>query len=77
MIKRAAAARTAEQTGDKARRGGVPVFGGTTPEPPDVRQGARMKLVGGDSGGVEHESLIVQVLLAPSERRRGSTVRYQ
>jgi hypothetical protein len=36
-----------------------------------------MKLVNGDSGRVEHESLIVQVLLAPSERRRGSTVRYQ
>ena len=32
-----------------------------------------MKLIGGDSGRVEHESLIVQVLLAPSERRRGST----
>jgi FtsP/CotA-like multicopper oxidase with cupredoxin domain len=30
--------------------------------------GARMKLVGGDSGRVEHEELIDQVLLAPSER---------
>ena len=29
--------------------------------------GAQTKLVGGDSGRVEHESLIVQVLLAPSE----------
>jgi FtsP/CotA-like multicopper oxidase with cupredoxin domain len=30
--------------------------------------GARMKLVGGDSGRVEHEEFIDQVLLAPSER---------
>jgi FtsP/CotA-like multicopper oxidase with cupredoxin domain len=30
--------------------------------------GARMKLVGGDSGRVEHQELIDQVLLAPSER---------
>jgi FtsP/CotA-like multicopper oxidase with cupredoxin domain len=30
--------------------------------------GARMKLVGGDSGRVEHEELLDQVLLAPSER---------
>ena len=30
--------------------------------------GARMKLVGGDGGHVEHEELIDQVLLAPSER---------
>ena len=30
--------------------------------------GARMKLVGGDSGRVEHEELVDQVLLAPSER---------
>jgi FtsP/CotA-like multicopper oxidase with cupredoxin domain len=30
--------------------------------------GARMKLVGGDSGRVEHEQLIDQVLVAPSER---------
>jgi FtsP/CotA-like multicopper oxidase with cupredoxin domain len=30
--------------------------------------GARMKLVGGDSGRVEHEVLVEQVLLAPSER---------
>ena len=30
--------------------------------------GARMKLVGGDGGRVEHEELIDQVLLAPSER---------
>jgi hypothetical protein len=36
-----------------------------------------MKLVGGDSGPVEHEPLIVKVLLAPSERRCRSTVRYQ
>jgi hypothetical protein len=47
-------------------------------EHPGVRLlGARMRLVGGDSGRVEHESLIVQVLLAPSERCRRSTVRYQ
>jgi FtsP/CotA-like multicopper oxidase with cupredoxin domain len=30
--------------------------------------GARMKLVGGDSGRVEHEALVSEVLLAPSER---------
>ena len=30
--------------------------------------GARMKLVGGDSGRVEHEELVSEVLLAPSER---------
>jgi FtsP/CotA-like multicopper oxidase with cupredoxin domain len=30
--------------------------------------GARMKLVGGDSGRVEHEKLVDEVLLAPSER---------
>jgi FtsP/CotA-like multicopper oxidase with cupredoxin domain len=30
--------------------------------------GARMKLVGGDSGRVEHEEFIEQVLVAPSER---------
>jgi FtsP/CotA-like multicopper oxidase with cupredoxin domain len=30
--------------------------------------GARMKLVGGDSGRVEHEEVVDQVLLAPSER---------
>jgi FtsP/CotA-like multicopper oxidase with cupredoxin domain len=30
--------------------------------------GARMKLVGGDGGRIEHEELIDQVLLAPSER---------
>jgi FtsP/CotA-like multicopper oxidase with cupredoxin domain len=31
-------------------------------------QGARMKLVGGDSGRVEHETFVDAVLLAPSER---------
>jgi FtsP/CotA-like multicopper oxidase with cupredoxin domain len=30
--------------------------------------GARMKLVGGDSGRVEHDELVTEVLLAPSER---------
>src|SRR5215469_3753202 len=30
--------------------------------------GARMKLVGGDSGRVEHEEFISEVILAPSER---------
>jgi FtsP/CotA-like multicopper oxidase with cupredoxin domain len=30
--------------------------------------GARMKLVGGDSGHVEHEQLVDEVILAPSER---------
>ncbi|RIQ13602.1 multicopper oxidase family protein [Jiangella rhizosphaerae] len=30
--------------------------------------GARMKLVGGDSGRVEHEEFVTHVLLAPSER---------
>jgi FtsP/CotA-like multicopper oxidase with cupredoxin domain len=30
--------------------------------------GARMKLVGGDSGRVEHEELVEEVILAPSER---------
>ena len=30
--------------------------------------GARMKLVGGDSGRVEHEEFVEEVLLAPSER---------
>ena len=33
-----------------------------------VLPGARMKLVGGDSGRVEHQELVDQVLLAPSER---------
>jgi hypothetical protein len=43
-------------------------------EHPGVRlPGARMKLVGGNSGRVEHEELIDQVLLAPSVRRRRST----
>src|SRR5687767_10014384 len=31
-------------------------------------QGARMKLVGGDSGHVEHEEFVEDVVLAPSER---------
>ena len=30
--------------------------------------GARMKLVGGDSGHYEHEEFVEEVLLAPSER---------
>ncbi len=30
--------------------------------------GARMKLVGGDSGRCEHETFVEEVLLAPSER---------
>ena len=30
--------------------------------------GARMKLVGGDSGRYEHEEFVDEVLLAPSER---------
>ncbi|MGH3278604.1 MAG: multicopper oxidase domain-containing protein [Trebonia sp.] len=30
--------------------------------------GARMKLVGGDSGRVEHEQFVAEVILAPSER---------
>ena len=30
--------------------------------------GARMKLVGGDSGRVEHEQFVEDVILAPSER---------
>ena len=30
--------------------------------------GARMKLVGGDSGRVEHEELVEEIVLAPSER---------
>ena len=30
--------------------------------------GARMKLVGGDSGRVEHEQFVEDVVLAPSER---------
>ena len=30
--------------------------------------GARMKLVGGDSGRVEHEEFVEQFVLAPSER---------
>ncbi|HST66036.1 MAG TPA: multicopper oxidase family protein [Mycobacteriales bacterium] len=35
----------------------------------DVRlPGARMKLVGGDSGRVEHEEFVTSVVLAPSER---------
>jgi FtsP/CotA-like multicopper oxidase with cupredoxin domain len=35
----------------------------------DVRlPGARMKLVGGDSGRVEHQELVEEVLVAPSER---------
>jgi FtsP/CotA-like multicopper oxidase with cupredoxin domain len=33
-----------------------------------VLPGARMKLVGGDSGRVEHERLVDEVVLAPSER---------
>jgi hypothetical protein len=70
---------TADQTGDKARAGEVVrLLADRHREHPGVRLlGARMKLVGGDSGRLEHESLIVQALLAPSERRRRSTVRYQ
>src|SRR5207302_4243696 len=30
--------------------------------------GARMKLIGGDSGRVEHEEFVSEVILAPSER---------
>src|SRR2546429_6955200 len=30
--------------------------------------GARMKLIGGDSGRVEHQEFVSQVILAPSER---------
>src|SRR5205085_8797207 len=30
--------------------------------------GARMKLVGADSGRVEHEEFVTEVILAPSER---------
>src|SRR5204863_9927758 len=30
--------------------------------------GARMKLIGGDSGRMEHEEFVSEVLLAPSER---------
>jgi FtsP/CotA-like multicopper oxidase with cupredoxin domain len=33
-----------------------------------VLQGARMKLVGGDSGCVEHEQFVEDVVIAPSER---------
>jgi FtsP/CotA-like multicopper oxidase with cupredoxin domain len=33
-----------------------------------VLPGARMKLVGGDSGHVEHEQLVEEVIVAPSER---------
>jgi FtsP/CotA-like multicopper oxidase with cupredoxin domain len=33
-----------------------------------ILPGARMKLVGGDSGRVEHEEFVSEVLLAPSER---------
>jgi FtsP/CotA-like multicopper oxidase with cupredoxin domain len=33
-----------------------------------VLPGARMKLVGGDSGHVEHEELVEEVIVAPSER---------
>jgi FtsP/CotA-like multicopper oxidase with cupredoxin domain len=33
-----------------------------------VLPGARMKLVGGDSGHVEHEQFVEEVILAPSER---------
>ena len=33
-----------------------------------VLPGARMKLVGGDSGRVEHEQFVEEVILAPSER---------
>jgi FtsP/CotA-like multicopper oxidase with cupredoxin domain len=33
-----------------------------------VLSGARMKLVGGDSGRVEHEAFVSEVMLAPSER---------
>src|SRR3954467_13308436 len=35
---------------------------------PPVLPGARMKLVGGDSGRVEREEFVSEVLLAPSER---------
>jgi hypothetical protein len=79
MIKRAAAAGRPIKLATRPRRGGGSALADRHREHPGVRLlGARMKLVGGDSGGrVEHESLIVQVLLAPSERRRRSTVRYQ
>ena len=39
------------------------------PDDPGRRAGARMKLIGGDSGRYEHEELVDQVLLGP--RRRG------
>ena len=36
------------------------------PDNPGRRAGARMKLIGGDSGRYEHEELVDQVLLGPS-----------
>jgi hypothetical protein len=39
------------------------------PDDPVAEPGARMKLIGGESGRYEHEELVDQVLLAP--RRRG------
>ena len=36
------------------------------PDDPGRRAGARMKLIGGDSGRYEHEELVDQVLLGPS-----------
>jgi len=78
MIKRAAAAGRPIKLATRPRRGGGSALADRHREHPGVRLlGARMKLVGGDSGRLEQESLIVQVLLAPSERRRRSTVRHQ
>jgi hypothetical protein len=78
MIKRAAAAGRPIKLATRPRQGGGSALADRHREHPGVRLlGARMKLVGGDFGRVEHESLIVQVLLARSERRRRSTVRYQ
>jgi hypothetical protein len=44
----------------QGRAGGVPVLADQHRQQPDVRLRARMKLVGGDSGRAEYESLIVQ-----------------
>jgi FtsP/CotA-like multicopper oxidase with cupredoxin domain len=56
----------------EARRGEVVRFYLTNTanvRPFNIRiPGARMKLVGGDSGRVEHEQFVAEVLLAPAER---------
>ena len=56
---------------DRAARRGRPLYLTNTANTRVFKvalPGARMKLVGGDSGHVEHEQFVEDVILAPSER---------